>query len=143
MGTARTTLSNLRSALGEEGLVEGRDFTVGADGEGNLQVTVSVAPDSFYLPEELLGHDPFEIEILHALSAGTGSKRTRDGVRFELAIASFRKALYADEQLTAFLADPRTDRGDGFKDRGEDIWKRIEGEVALEGFEERLRTDFY
>jgi len=143
MADSRITLGGLRSVLGEEGLVEGRDFTVDADSEGNLRVTVSVAPDSFYLPEELLGHDPSRTEVDRALSSGSRSKKTRDGVRFELAIASFRKALYADEKLTAFLADPRADRGDEFKDRGEDIWKRIEGEVALEGFEERLRTDFY
>lgn len=143
MAASKITLDHLKSVLGEEGLAEGRDYTVSADEKGNLQLTVQVAPNSFYLPEELLAHDPSEVEILHALTVGSGSKRTRDGIRFELAVKSFRRTVYADEGLTAFLADPRAEGGDRFKDRGEDIWKRIEGEVALEGFEERLRTDFY
>ena len=143
MADSKIKLNDLRAVLGEEGLVEGRDFTVGADSEGNLQLTVKVAPDAFYLPEELIAHDPSEIEILYALSSGTSSKRTRDGVRFELAVKSFRRTVYADEELTELLANLSPGRGSEFSDRGEDVWKRIEGEVALERFEDELRTRFY
>lgn len=143
MAASKITLGHLKSVLSEEGLLEGRDYAVAADGRGNLQLAVTVAPDGFYLPEELLTHDPDPIEVDRVLEAQEGSKSTRDGVRFELAVKSFRKALYADEELNWIMTHSHPYIAPSSRNRDDDIWQRIQGELALENFEEQLRTDFY
>jgi len=143
MADSRITLSHLRQVLGEEGLAERRDFTVAVDSMGDLIVSVKVAPNISFLPEELEAHKPSEEQITMALKVGGAKKKTRDGVRFELALRAHRKAVFADEQLTELLDNLSPKRSAEFDARGDAVWERIMAGQRIEELEEELRDHYY
>jgi len=143
MANSKITLDQLRQVLGDEGLAERRDFTVTVDSTGDLIVSVKVAPNISFLPEELKAHEPAEEQITMALKVGGAKKKTRDGVRFELALRAYRKVVFADEQLTELLDNLSPERSAEFNAQGDAVWERIMAGQRIEEFEEELREHYY